>query len=522
MAEFIVGNPPFIGKGGLMRGHLGDDYVEALQKANPRVPASADFVMQWWDRAAHTLLAENSPLIRFGFVTTNSITQEFNRRVIANYLAPVIASEAKQSTETGSPRGGSARDDANARDRLSLVMAIPDHPWTKATKDGAAVRIAMTVAERGDHDGELREVTKEMWVDTDDPSIELARTKASINADLTAGADVTKAAPLKANAGLSCNGMMLAGQGFKVEQSQAKALAAEEGRDTSTVLRGYIGGSELLNGWRKQSVIDFCGMAEQEAREQYPILYQHVLRTVKPERDKSRDKTFKEKWWLFGRVRPELRSFIADLNRYVATTETSKHRIFQFVDSHVLPDHMVIAIGTNDAFHLGVLQSRMHLEWTLRTGGWLGFGNDNRYSKSKTFDPFPFPDATPEQRERIAELAEELDATRKAALAETDKLTMTELYNLREKLRSGAPMDEKEQRRATKARAAIVNRLHEQLDQAVADAYGWGEEWRAGTLGPSEIVARLVALNHERAAEEKAGKIRWLRPDYQEPRFGKK
>ena len=64
--------------------------------------------------------------------------------------------------------------------------------------------------------------------------------------------------------------------------------------------------------------------------------------------------------------------------------------------------------------------------------------------------------------------------------------------------------------------------LHEQLDQAVADAYGWGEEWRAGKLGPSEIVARLVALNHERAAEEKAGKIRWLRPDYQEPRFGKK
>jgi hypothetical protein len=78
------------------------------------------------------------------------------------------------------------------------------------------------------------------------------------------------------------------------------------------------------------------------------------------------------------------------------------------------------------------------------------------------------------------------------------------------------------QRRATKARAAIVNRLHEQLDQAVADAYGWGEDWRAGALGPPEIVARLVALNHERAAEEKAGKVRWLRPEYQEPRFGKR
>ena len=88
--------------------------------------------------------------------------------------------------------------------------------------------------------------------------------------------------------------------------------------------------------------------------------------------------------------------------------------------------------------------------------------------------------------------------------------------------KSGEPMSEAEQRRATKARAAIVDRLHEQLDQAVADAYGWGEEWRAGALGPSEIVARLVTLNHERAAEEAEGKVRWLRPDYQEPRFAKK
>jgi hypothetical protein len=268
-------------------------------------------------------------------------------------------------------------------------------------------------------------------------------------------------------------------------------------------------------------VIDFCGMSEEAARKEYPVLYEHVLMAVKPERDKNRRAAMKNRWWVFGEPRKTFRPALDELSRYIATTETSKHRVFQFVDVDVLPDHMVIAIGSDDAFHLGVLQSRMHLEWTLRAGGWLGFGNDNRYNKSKVFDPFPFPDATSEQRARIAELAEELDATRKAALAETDKLTMTELYNLREKLRSGAPMDEKEQRRATKARAAIVDRLHEQLDQEVADAYGWGEEWKAGTLGPSEIVARLVALNHERAAEEKAGKVRWLRPDYQEPRFGK-
>jgi hypothetical protein len=316
--------------------------------------------------------------------------------------------------------------------------------------------------------------------------------------------------------------MMLAGQGFKLDKSLAAALAAEEGKQVDNVLRGYIGGSELLNGWKEQRVIDFCGLSEETARKDFPVLYQHVLSTVKPERDKNRRASLKNRWWIFGEPRKTFRPAMVGLSRYIATTETSKHRVFQFVDSEILPDHMVIAVASSDGFHLGVLQSMIHLEWTLRAGGWLGFGNDNRYNKSKVFDPFPFPDATPNQRATIAGIAEELDATRKAALAEADKLTMTELYNLRDKLRSGAEMDEKEQRRATKARAAIVNRLHEQLDEAVADAYGWGEEWKSGTLDPSEIVARLVALNHERAAEEKAGKVRWLRPDYPKQRIREK
>ena len=147
----------------------------------------------------------------------------------------------------------------------------------------------------------------------------------------------------------------------------------------------------------------------------------------------------------------------------------------------------------------------------------MGVGNDPRYNPSKVFDPFPFPNADAGQRAAIATLAEELDATRKLALDEVSGLTITELYNLRDKLRTGATMDFIEQDRARAARAGIVNRLHEQLDEAVAAAYGWPAD-----LAPAEIVARLVALNAERAAEEAADTVRWLRPDYQRPRFGAK
>jgi hypothetical protein len=80
-AEFIVGNPPFIG-GGSIRSRLGDSYVEALWTANSQVNQSADYVMYWWERAAELLTRNGTRLRRFGLVTTNSITQAFQRRVI--------------------------------------------------------------------------------------------------------------------------------------------------------------------------------------------------------------------------------------------------------------------------------------------------------------------------------------------------------------------------------------------------------------------------------------------------------
>lgn len=492
-ADFIIGNPPFIGKGSMMRHALGDDYVEALWKANARVPKSADFVMQWWDRAAHTLVANNSPLIRFGFVTTNSITQTFNRRVIETYLKD---------------------------NKLSLTFAVPDHPWTKATRDAAAVRIAMTVAERGQSDGLLVEIASESGLDSDNPDLTILEVAGRINSDLTTGADVTAAQILKANDGLSCNGMMLAGQGFKVTAADAEKLIRDDGEDARKVVRPYLGGSELVQSSRGNFVIDLFDLTEADARKQYPACYTHVLRRVKPERDVNRRAAFKKRWWIFGEPRRTFRPALEHLQRYIATTETTKHRIFQFLDASVVPDHMIIAIGSDDAFHLGVLCSSAHLQWTYVNCGLMGvatFEQGHRYTKSQCFDPFPFPYATPEQRAAIADLAEELDETRKAALTEVPGLTMTEIYNLREKLRSGAVMDLVEQDRATKARAGIVNRLHEQIDAAVAEAYGWPAD-----LTPSEIVACLVALNAERAKEEAEGKIRWLRPDYQIPRFGAK
>ena len=89
-ADFVVGNPPFIGTK-RMKQALGEGYVEALRQTWSDVPESADFVMYWWDHAAE--LTRQGELERFGLITTNSIGQTFNRRVVERALLPLPPGE---------------------------------------------------------------------------------------------------------------------------------------------------------------------------------------------------------------------------------------------------------------------------------------------------------------------------------------------------------------------------------------------------------------------------------------------
>jgi Fe2+ or Zn2+ uptake regulation protein len=494
-ADYIVGNPPFVG-GKDVRGRMGEGYAEALWAAHKHMNESADFVMYWWDRAAELLTLKGTRLKRFGFVTTNSLSQVFQRRVMERYL--------------------------KGKKPVSLLMAIADHPWTKATRDAAAVRIAMTVAALGEHEGRLSEVTKEEGLDTDEPTVELRETHGRINSDLTIGADVTSMPALKANAFLSSRGMQLMGAGFIVTPAEAKHLGLGRRPGLETHIRQYRNGRDLMATPRGLMVIDLFGLDANQARTRFPEVYQHVLETVKPQRDAQFAKTetkdaeaYARLWWLFGKPRQELRPALEGLPRYIATVETAKHRVFQFLDASILPDNMLVCMALEDAYCLGVLSSRFHVVWALRAGGWLGIGNDPRYSKSRVFDPFPFPDASDALKAKIRASAEELDALRKQCQAENPGLTLTQIYNVLEKIRAGEPLNEADEAVKTKGLVLIVRELHDKLDSLVAQAYGWPE-----TLSDEEILARLVKLNAERAAEEKRGLIRWLRPDYQRPRAG--
>jgi MmeI, DNA-methyltransferase domain/MmeI, target recognition domain len=495
-AEFIVGNPPFIG-GKDIRARLSDAYVEALWAAHPAMNDSADYVMYWWDHAALLLTRKGSVLRRFGFVTTNSISQVFQRRVLERHLG--------------------------AKAPVSLVMAIPDHPWTKATRDAAAVRIAMTVCEAGSAAGVLRDVVKEEGLDTDAPAIEFAEARGNINSDLTVGVDISQCKPVLANEGLSSRGMSLHGAGFILTPDTAEHLGLGRRPGLEKHIRDYRNGRDLTARPRGVMVIDLFGLTDDEVRQRYPEVYQHLATTVRTQREEQAAKTrtkdaeaYAREWWLFGKPRQELRPALERLPRYIATVETTKHRVFQFLDASVLPDNMLVVIGMDDAFALGVLSSRVHVVWTLAQGGTLE--DRPRYTKSKCFDPFPFPATDDLQKHRIRSIAEDLDAHRKRVLAEHPHLTLTGLYNVLEKLRASTAPDAlpaDERRIFDNGLVLILKEYHDRLDAAVAAAYGWPAD-----LTGADVLARLVALNQARIREEAGGTIRWLRPEYQIPRFG--
>ena len=309
-------------------------------------------------------------------------------------------------------------------------------------------------------------------------------------------------------------------------------------------------------------VIDTFGFSEAGLRAQHPGLYQHLHTYVYPERVQSRDRGFREGWWRMGRPRPELRAALQGLDSYIVTSEVAKHRVFTTLEwPEDLIDGSVIAIATDDPIVLGVMSSVVSATWSLVAAGTLE--DRPRFHTTTSFDPFPFPDLHAADKfagpigaavvnpdgttgasetfgdypsDRIRALGEQLDAHRKRQQAAHPELTLTGMYNVLEKLRSGEVLSARERTIHEQGLVSVLRQIHDELDAAVLGAYGWADllpllRIAHGNDNPAEgqsreearrafdeaVLERLVALNAERAAEEARGLVRWLRPEFQNP-----
>ncbi len=470
-AEFIVGNPPFLGMGMRLRAALGDEYVDALFAAWGGDVANAADLCAYWHETARQQVVSGSAM-RAGLLATNSIRDGVGRRTI---------DRIKESGD--------------------IFMAWSDEPWTV---EGAAVRVSIIGQDDGSEIDRLLD----------------GEPVSAINSDLTAGLDLTSAQRLRENGGVSFQGVKKGGA-FDLAGDLAREMLAAptniNGRPNSDVVVPMVSGMDIVRRPRDRFIIDFgLDRGEQEAAA-YEWPFAHSEEHVRPVRAGNRNRRTRESWWRHERGRPEMRAALAGLTRFIATTQTAKYRIYSWLSAPALPDSLVIAIAREDDYTFGVLHSRAHELWSLRMGTWLGVGNDPRYTPTSTFEtfPFPWPLDTPDealtaqqrgQRDAIGAAARALDEARRHWLNPPDLVREEPdvLPSLPPRL---LPVDEDAERELRKrtltnlynARPAWLSHRHAALDSAVFAAYGWPESAAPDGLPEEELLGRLLALNLGRA-----------------------
>lgn len=432
-AEFIVGNPPFLGHFPF-RESLGDDYVNAVYKIyGGRIPNSSDLCCYWLEKARKQI--EKKDTNRVGLLATQAIRFQSNRTVLARIK--------------------------NSGD---IFASISDKEWIL---DGAAVHISIICFDDG---AEVDRLLDGIIV-------------SSINEDLTAGLDLTKAVVLAENNGVAFQGIGKVGD-FDIEELLAIDLLSQpnpHGRPNSDVIRRWINGAEITQRPREMWIIDFGTNRSESEAALYEGPFEYIKKMVFPERSKNKVKWRADNWWLHGYPASEMRSALSGLQRFIGTSVTAKHRFFGWLEGGVLPSNSVVAFACSDDYTFGLLHSNIHVSWVLAIGTQLE--SRPRYIVSKCFETYPFPNPTNEQREAVAEIARRLNELREGwlnppgmAASELKKRTLTNLYN---------------------ARPTWLDNVHRELDAAVAAAYGWPAD-----LGEQEILGRLLALNLERAAAQ--------------------
>lgn len=264
-------------------------------------------------------------------------------------------------------------------------------------------------------------------------------------------------------------------------------------------------------------IVNFSEMSSAEAA-LYEAPYEYVRATVKPVRDSNRDESRRLNWWRLGRSSRDMVEACSGLRRAIFTPRVAKYRLFVWAASSTVPDSRVVIIAREDDTTFGVLHSRFHELWSLALGGWHGVGNDPQYTPSLGFETFPFPDGLtpdipaidyandPGARE-IGAAAARLNELRENWLNPADLIIREPevIHGYPDRI---LPRDEeaaKELKKRTltnlyNVRPQWLTNAHAALDAAVADAYGWREDWRAGQLDDDKILARLFALNQARSA----------------------
>ncbi|MDL2399457.1 Eco57I restriction-modification methylase domain-containing protein [Rhizobium mayense] len=501
--DAIVGNPPFAGKNTIIAGNR-DHYLPWLQTMHAGAHGNADLVAHFFLRAFHLLRQGGS----FGLIATNTIGQGDTR---ASGLTKIIS------------EGG------------VISRAIRRLKWPGE----AAVVVSVVHVVKGE---------------ALSPNLD-GRSVRRISAYLVAGELDEAAERLAANSRRVLIGSYPLGVGFLFDDREAQNGLCESTPVMESLIeanpriaesiRPYIGGNDLTTNPKQEPsrfIIDFRDiplkrdstltnwhLLNEEQRKahlrtgvvpedypdrvsaDYPELLRIVETYVRPEREKQGDKAAKRKWWKFKRPNNYLYYCINNVETVVARSLTSAHfPTFSCVSTKQIFDQTAL-VFLGPAYHnIAVLCSRVHETWVNFFAGTLE--DRGRYNIEDCFETYAFPKVY-ESDPALGQSGEAYSAFRsQLMIARNEGLTKT--YN-RFHAYGENGVD-----------VGRLRELHHAMDVSVLRAYGWddlanraepefteqeadeGKTPKTRLDWPSdlkdEVLARLLALNAERAAEERA------------------
>jgi hypothetical protein len=459
--DAFVGNPPYSGKNGISASG-GLSYLPWLQAIHAGAHGNADLAAHFYRRTA-ALLGDHGTI---GFVTTNTIRQGDTRSTGLQFLS------------------------AN---EFTIYDASSDIQWADESENAkAAVTVCRAILAKG-------------------KPVSLARCRfddtpcSTISSQLSIGAERGDPVGLGANARGAFVGTYVLGMGFTLDPDERKALIARDRRNASRIFP-YLGGEEVNTNPDQgfdRYVINFGTMSLEQA-EAWPDLIRIVREKVKPERDKLNDnadgRRRKANWWQYGRWTPALYEAIASLPRCLVTAIVSKHLMFSFQPTDRVFSHKLYVFPIDHHTPFAVLQSRVHEPWARLLSSTLE--DRLNYSASDCFETFPFPESNPRTViPALEKIGEELYTARASYMLETQR-GLTKTYNA---LKDSACTDRP---------IVQLRKLHERMDAAVLDAYGWSDlsvppfcatndqDRAAQEAFKREVIERLFVLNAQRAEEE--------------------
>ena len=510
--DVIVGNPPFAGKNTVAAANAAG-YPDWLKQVHEQSHGNADLVAHFF-RRAFTLVRDGGA---FGLIATNTIAQGDTRSTGLWWIC-THGGEIYRARRRVKWPGLAAV--------VVSVLHVRKGPFSgmRRLDDAVTDRITAFLFHRGGHDDPAR---------------------------------------LAANAGKSFVGSYVLGMGFTFDGTDRKGVASplaemrrlmDENPRNREAIFPYIGGEEVntspthahhryvinFRDWplRRADVGESWAAADDDRRRElrraavvpldypepvaadWPDLLAIVEERVKPERRKLGDngdaRRRKEKWWLWGRYTPTLFAAIAGLERVLAISRVGQQAALAFLPAGLVYAESTIVFPLTNHAAFCALQSRPHEIWARFFGS--SMKDDLRYTPSDCFETFPFPDGW--KTHPALEAAGKSYHDFRAELMVRNGEGLTRTYN-----RFHDP-DEDDPAIAT------LRERHAAMDRAVLDAYGWRdvpteceflldheideEAWGArkkpyryrwSDEARDEVLARLLALNADRAAEEaRAGK----------------